>query len=340
MHLPEGILPISHAVGWTVVAAPVVLWSLVGLRKELTEASPHRRALLGFGGALLFALTLFPLPLPPLGFSIHLCVAPLLAILLGLRPVVALTTISLVAQIFFAAHGGFTTLGANILTLGILGPAAAVFLFRSVPERFRGLSTVGVACAAGSLTVYAADVGILALAFSLSATSEGYMPILLTGLAALILPLVIAEGVLSAGLYRMIHRRIGHLQPPPPKKRRRSGAPVAVGAAISLFAVALLMPSPVSTHENAHQAHEHQYAHDYAHDHQHDHDHPPHGHHHHGLEGFDHVIFEGAAERAGVVVKGVRIFGSDFLESLFFLSIFACGCLAGWSWRRLHEEAS
>lgn len=307
MHLPEGILPLSHAASYAAIAAPFVVWSMIGLRQELTCGPSHRRALLGFAGALLFALTLFPLPLPPLGFSIHLCAAPVLALLIGLRPVIGLTALNLVGHLLLAAHGGFTTLGANILTLGILGPAVTVGLFGLVPKQRRSTLAAAICCALGSFSVYAADVGILALAFSAEAPNEAFATTLVMGLAALIVPLVIAEGALSAALYSAVKRRLDALTLNlEPKK-----------TAAALFVAIALLPSSLAAHSDGHH-------HDGAD-------------HHEGLPGFDHLIFEGAADEAGVTVEQWHLFDSYIAEPLFFLSIFACGALAAWGWCRFTD---
>ncbi len=337
MHLPEGILPLSHAAAYTAIAAPMVVWSMVGLRRELKEGTPKRRALIGFGGALLFALTLFPLPLPPLGFSIHLCAAPLLAILLGLRPVIALTTLSLIAQLFLAAHGGFTTLGANILTLGIIGPALALGLYKLLEPLTRRASMVGVCCALGSLAVYACNIGILVLALGAIADDQAFMATLLAGLAMLIVPLALAEGTLSTFLYRSLRQRI--LPEEDQSKPHKNLKTAVTGAAI--FLAIMMLPKTGVTH-GAGDGHHHG-------DHHHGDDH--HGHsthadashdHHHshgdGLEGFDHLIFETAAEQAGLLIIPFDLLGPTLREPVFYASIFGCGCLVGWTWSRLSQR--
>lgn len=317
MHLPEGILPLSQAVAMTAVAAPLVAWSMMGLRRDLMEAKPRQRALFGFGAALLFALTLFPLPIPPLGFSLHLCAAPLLGLLLGLRPVIALTTFSLIAQLLFAAHGGFSTLGANIITLGVIGPTAAIGLFKCVPKTRRGPLSAGICCGLASLAVYLSTIVILIVAFEITASTQSYMSTLLMGLAALVVPLVIAEGALSAALYRAISERMDTKEWPVNKSSKTLGT-----AAMGLL-IALIYPRNATAHSD--------------HDHHGDRDH---GHHHEDLEGFDHLIYEGAAEEAGVEVHHLDLLGSTLSEPIYFLVLFGSGCLFGWSWARLSQNQS
>lgn len=361
MHLPEGILPLSQVVVTTAIAAPIVVWSMIGLRQQLLEAGPRQRALLGFGGALLFGLTLFPLPIPPLGFSLHLCAAPVLVLLLGLRPVVALTTLSLLAQLFFAAHGGFTTLGANIITLGVVGPAVALGLYKVVPVKMRGVLWAGVCCGLGSLGVYAATIAMIIIGFQITASTQEYLSTLLVGLGLLVVPLVIAEGALSAALFHAIKSRVGETRALIRRKTKAAGASVA-GITAILLAPRNVVPHGDDTepsfcehgqgdenhgHDHHHDGHDHRHSHDHnGHDHEHSHDHNDHGHshdhghHHEGLEGFDHLVFEEAAAQAGVVLRNVDVFGSTLSEPLYFLAIFASGCVFGWSCARLKSTAS
>ena len=46
MHIMEGFLPVEHAVGWTLAAAPFVSWGVRSLRRQFVE-QPEQRMLLG-----------------------------------------------------------------------------------------------------------------------------------------------------------------------------------------------------------------------------------------------------------------------------------------------------
>ena len=61
MHIAEGFLPVGHAVGWTVAAAPFVVhgaWRVNKLLKEKTGAG----LLLGAAGAFTFVLSALKIP--------------------------------------------------------------------------------------------------------------------------------------------------------------------------------------------------------------------------------------------------------------------------------------
>ncbi|MEM6930808.1 MAG: energy-coupling factor ABC transporter permease, partial [Myxococcota bacterium] len=66
MHLAEGVLPLDQAIGWSVLAAPALVWSLGGERRARQETSSSPVLMAG-ATSLLFAATLLPLPVPVVG---------------------------------------------------------------------------------------------------------------------------------------------------------------------------------------------------------------------------------------------------------------------------------
>ena len=119
MHIAEGIIT-----GWPVLAytfCGIVLMA-IGTQgiKTFQRKFPDRKPLIGMGAALVFFISLIPVPAFT-GTTSHPCGTPLVAILLGPRVTFALTGISLILQAAFFAHGGFGTWGANLMALGFVG---------------------------------------------------------------------------------------------------------------------------------------------------------------------------------------------------------------------------
>lgn len=208
MHLAEGLLPLELAVGAAVLAVPFLLDGARAQREHQLQASRERRALAGLSGALLFAFTLVPIPVPIIGVSSHLCVTPLLGLWLGPRLVVIPATIVLLLQALFFAHGGLTTLFANVLTLGVVGPWSAWALFR-VARRLgvAELWAVGLAATLGDLLVYASDTLLLAGALTGERSYLSWVATIGLGLLPGQGPLAIIEGLASAALYRGLAAR-------------------------------------------------------------------------------------------------------------------------------------
>ena len=229
MHLSEGVLPAAHAAGFTGAAALAVAFSVRRLRRRHREGGPAERAVLTTGTALLFAATLLPIPVPVAGATSHLCATPLLGLLLGPAAVAAPAALVLLLQALFFAHGGLTTLGANVVSLGVVGPfaaagLAALFLRARVPARV----AAGVACAFGQLAVYAADAVLLGAGLAGERSFGFWVGRILAGFAPIQLPLAVVEGVLSAALLGALARRRPEVVP----SRLRGPLPVVAVAAL------------------------------------------------------------------------------------------------------------
>ena len=61
MHIMEGFLPFTHAVGWTIAAVPFVAGGLLAIKKRIRD-KPEQRMLLGVAAAFAFVLSALKLP--------------------------------------------------------------------------------------------------------------------------------------------------------------------------------------------------------------------------------------------------------------------------------------
>jgi cobalamin biosynthesis protein CbiM len=128
MHIMEGFLPIQWAVFWTLVALPFWFWSIREMRRYFVE-HPEKKLSLALSGA--FVMILSSLKIPSVtGSSSHPTGTGLSVMLSGPWNTVVICTIVLIFQGTFVAHGGYTTLGANVFSMGIAGPFAAWYLFK------------------------------------------------------------------------------------------------------------------------------------------------------------------------------------------------------------------
>jgi len=78
-----------------------------------------------------------PVPIPIVGSCSHPCGTGLAAILVGPRLTVLITTVALLIQALFLAHGGLTTLGADVMSMGIVGGYAGFAIFRVARQAVR-----------------------------------------------------------------------------------------------------------------------------------------------------------------------------------------------------------
>jgi cobalt/nickel transport system permease protein len=197
MHIMEGFLPVEHALGWTAASAPFVAWGVRSLRRQL-QTQPEQRMLLGVAAAFSFILSALKLP-SVTGSSSHATGVGLGAMLFGPAAMVPVGLVALLFQALLLAHGGLTTLGANVFSMAIVGPFVAYALFRI--SRAAGLSlTVAVFLAAslGDLSTYLTTALQLALAFPDPVSGLAGSFAKFAGVFAITqIPLAIIEGLLT-----------------------------------------------------------------------------------------------------------------------------------------------
>ena len=120
MHISEGILPFNWALLWLLVAAPFLV---LGVRRlnALAREDLSFKPLVGLMAAVVFIISCMPIPVPTAGTCSHPCGTGIAAILVGPLVSVVISTVALLIQALFLAHGGLTTLGANIVSMGVIG---------------------------------------------------------------------------------------------------------------------------------------------------------------------------------------------------------------------------
>ena len=213
MHLAEGVLPLDQAIAWSALAAPIVVWSLRGEQRTRRD-TPSSSVVMAGVTSLLFAATLLPLPVPVVGATSHICLTPVLALIVGVRRIVWPTFFVLLLQALFFAHGGLTTLGVNTLTLGLLGPLVTTGLWALLRQLgIDGALGLGLACGVGGLSVYVADAFVLAVALADVTAPMTTFGVVLLGFAPVQIPLAILEAVVSVGIVRLLATRRPDLLP-------------------------------------------------------------------------------------------------------------------------------
>jgi cobalt/nickel transport system permease protein len=204
MHIAEGYLPLAHAAGWWVASAPALY---VGWRQIQARMEADDQARLHLGAATGFLFTLSALKLPSFaGSSSHPTGCALGALLLGPAAVAPLGAIVLFFQALLLAHGGFTTLGANIFSMAVCGPWAAWAVYR-LGLRFAlpvALSVFGAGMV-GGLAPYLMTALQLGLAYPDPASGLPGAWLKFTMLfAPTQLPLAALEGALTVVVWRAL----------------------------------------------------------------------------------------------------------------------------------------
>ena len=164
MHISEGMLPPSYALAYGAGAAICVGKGIYNYYKE-SKKEPMYKQLTGVFTAAIFIISLMPVPVLITGTCSHPAGTPLAAIFMGPMVTSFMSMIGLLIHALFLAHGGLTTLGANVLTMGVFGGLVGWLLFKGCRKMGLSLFVSGlIAGFIGDLSVYAGTSIQLALA--------------------------------------------------------------------------------------------------------------------------------------------------------------------------------
>ena len=206
MHIMEGFLPVEHAVGWTLAAAPFVAYGLHSVNKQLRD-KPEQRMLLGVATAFSFVLSALKLP-SVTGSCSHPTGTGLGALMFGPAAMAPIGAVVLLFQALLLAHGGLTTLGANIFSMAVVGPFAAYAAFKLLQKLGAGfsLSVFAAASLANMLTYVTTS---LQLAWAFPDPTGGFVASFakFAGIFAITqIPLAISEGLLTVLIINAVAR--------------------------------------------------------------------------------------------------------------------------------------
>ena len=204
MHIMEGFLPWYWCAFWFAVSLPCIVYGIYQLNRLVKE---NRAALplLAVSGAFIFVLSSLKMP-SVTGSCSHPTGTGLSAILFGPCLTSVLGMIVLLYQALLLAHGGLTTLGANVFSMAIAGPFVGYWIYRG--GKAVGLNTfvtVFLAAAICDLFTYVVTSFQLALAFpaqtgGILASFSAFALIF----AVTQVPLAIIEGVIIALIFKYI----------------------------------------------------------------------------------------------------------------------------------------
>jgi cobalt/nickel transport system permease protein len=193
----EGFLPLPWAVAWFVLMLPFLYLSIRKTR-QLVAQNPRAMLLLAFAGAFTFVLSALKLP-SVTGSCSHPTGVALGAILFGPAVMVLIGLIVLLFQALLLAHGGLTTLGANVMSMAIVGPLVTYGVYALLKKtRLPHWAAVLIGAALGSLATYCVTALQLALAYP--GGPDGFYGALIkfTGIFAVTqVPIAIIEGILT-----------------------------------------------------------------------------------------------------------------------------------------------
>jgi cobalt/nickel transport system permease protein len=210
MHIMEGFLPVAHAVAWGATSTVCVGLGLRSIAKAV-RAKPEIKMLLGVSAAFTFILSALKLP-SLTGSCSHPTGTGLGAILFGPLAMAPVAAIVLLFQAILLAHGGVTTLGANVFSMGVVGPLVGYCIYTLTKKV--GLPTgltIFLAASLADLATYITTATQLALAFPDPVGGFNSSLLKFLGIFAVTqIPLAISEGLLTVLIYAFIRKQSAH----------------------------------------------------------------------------------------------------------------------------------
>jgi cobalt/nickel transport system permease protein len=204
MHIMEGFLSPFWCIAWWLIALPCLLLGIYRLKRVLAtdrEALP----LLGVTGGFIFILSSLKLP-SVTGSCSHPTGTGLSAICFGPWITSVIAAIVLLFQSLFLAHGGLSVLGANIVSMGIVGPVVGYCVYRLLRDTGVNMYlTVFLAAALADLFTYIMTSIELALAYPAETGGAVSSFVIFMGIFAITqIPLAIVEGIILALVFKYI----------------------------------------------------------------------------------------------------------------------------------------
>lgn len=148
MHLPDGLIPLNQAIIYWIISLIVI--GLFSYKFSKEKDYDKRIILLGVFSAATVIVSSISIP-SPFGIPMHFFLIPLIAIILGPLNGSAVSFLSLIIQSLFLGMGGITTLGANVLSIGIaisFGTFIFYKIFANLNKRFAIFTgtLIGIIC--------------------------------------------------------------------------------------------------------------------------------------------------------------------------------------------------
>jgi len=173
-----------------------------------SEVDLSSKPLVGMVAAVVFVISCMPIPVPMAGTCSHPCGTGLAAILLGPTLGVVVAAVALLIQALFLSHGGLSTWGANLFSMGVMGSFGGYLVFRGL--RLCRVNVIVAAFAAGVAADWATYGGTALIMAAGIKGGSAFWP--LAGKIALAfvptqLPLGIIEGVITAGMISLLRKK-------------------------------------------------------------------------------------------------------------------------------------
>lgn len=191
MHIPDGFLSVAVWASLWVVAILILVVAVWRTNKKLGD---RHVPLLGVLAAFIFAAQMLNVPVAG-GTSGHMLGGVLIAVFVGpLAGSIVMGSIFGVQAVFFQ-DGGITTMGANIINMGLIGTILGYFIYQSVKKAVKG--DRGIIIGAGVAAWIAVVLASAACAFELAASGTSPLGIALPAMIGIHAIIGIVEAAIT-----------------------------------------------------------------------------------------------------------------------------------------------
>jgi cobalt/nickel transport system permease protein len=158
--------------------------------------------------AVVFIISCMPIPVPTAGTCSHPCGTGISGILVGPAISILVAAVALLIQALFLAHGGLSTWGANIISMGVMGSLGGFLTFKILRSMKMNMAVSGFMAGlfADWATYFTTSIE---LASGIKGSSP-FLPLFWKILIAFIptqLPLGILEGAMTAGMVVLLYKK-------------------------------------------------------------------------------------------------------------------------------------
>lgn len=204
MHISDGVLTWQWVIIWYIIT---VLFAAIGLFfiKRKHKEQEEYVAMLALMGAAVFVISVWHIPVPVTGSSSHPIGTPMASLVIGPFAAVVVSIIALFFHMFLG-HGGITTLGANTISLGVVGSFLGFGAYYVLRRMHLSIWwSAGIAAFVGNIGTYS----ITALELALSLFPESvfrHFLIFAAGFVPTQLPLAVMEFFFTAYIISYLHK--------------------------------------------------------------------------------------------------------------------------------------
>jgi len=198
MHIPDGFLSVAVWVSLWVVAILILVVAVWRTNKKLGD---RHVPLLGVLAAFIFAAQMLNVPVAG-GTSGHMLGGVLIAVFVGpMAGSIVMGSIFGVQAVFFQ-DGGITTMGANIINMGLIGTILGYFIYQSVKKAVKG--DRGMIIGAGVAAWIAVVLASAACVFELAASGTSPLGIALPAMVGIHAIIGVVEAAITIAVIKSV----------------------------------------------------------------------------------------------------------------------------------------